>query len=312
MERYRKKFWASLLRSLLNDVYLPVSISFLLLLIPFSCVQNVELDLLEGNEKVLVIESEFNNLNTGNYVRLTWLRQVQDKQVLPIDNALIIVSSDSGESDTLEQEYNDDDLFKGYYFSNNLICKPNRTYKLKIDVGGQIYEATATMPRPPKIDSLRLDSIYGPSGKFNSTLPFMYFKEPVEEKNYYMAKVCYDGNNEPKNPCEVVFPKSHWGLLLLDDQYLPAYVNGINVNLPSMPKDDYVQVLSGDYLAILYSVTPESFAYYQALLEALKSDGGVYSPSPANHPTNIKSDHKVVGFFHVVSLDSYPFHAPSF
>lgn len=312
MGRYPRKLWVSLLRSILANECLSFSISCSLLLIPLSCVQNVELDLLKGNERVLVVESEFNNLNSGNYVRLTWLREVQDKEVLPVDNALIVVSSDSGESDTLEREYNDEDLFEGYYFSDHLICKPNRTYKLKIDVGEQIYEAIATMPRSPKIDSLRLDSIYGPSGKFNSTLPFIYFKEPVEEKNYYMAKVCYDSNNERTNPCEVTSPKSQWALLLLDDKYLPAYVNGINVNLPSMPKDDYVQILDGDYLAILYSVTPESFAHYQALLEALKSDGGVYSPSPANYPTNIKSDHKVVGFFHVVSLDYYPFYAPSF
>jgi hypothetical protein len=283
----------------------------LVLAIPFSCVQNVDLELNKGGERVLVVESEFNNLNTGNYVRLTWMREVIDKEVVPVHDAVIVVSSDSGDSDTLvKQEFSEYDPFEGYYFSEKLICKPGRTYTLGIDIDGKIYEATGTMPLPPKIDSLRLDSINGQPGKFNSTLPLIYFKEPVNVKNYYMARVCANYDNPPLNPCSVTYPHQRWGLLLLDDKYLPAYVNGININLPPMPKDDFVQILAGGCHAILYSVSPESFEYYQSLMDALKSDGGVYSPSPANHPTNIKSEHKVVGFFHVVSLDAYPFYAP--
>jgi hypothetical protein len=272
-------------------------------------VQNVELDLLKGNEKVLVVESEFNNLNTGNYVRLTWLREVQNKQVLPVDNALIVVRSDSGESDTLERDDNEYQPFKGYYFSNNLICKPNRTYKLKIDVEGRIYEATGTMPSKPKIDSLRLDSTAGMPDKYDGVLSLIYFKKQISSKNYYMTKLCPDGNGGYVNPCSFRDPQT-WGLLLLDDTHLPDYVNGININVPEMPKGQYVVNISGHYFGILYSLSPESFAYYQSLMDALKSDGGVYSPSPANHPTNIKSAYKAVGFFHVVSLDYHPFYVP--
>lgn len=311
MGRYPREFWASLLKSPSNNVHLSFTIFCLLSLISFSCVQNVELDLMKGNEKVLVVESEFNNLNTGNYVRLTWLRKVEGKEVMPVYDATIVVSSDIGERDTLvPHPYNKYDPFEGYYFSNKLICKPNRTFKLRIDVDGQVYQATGRMPSPPEIDSLRLDSLKGQPGKYDGTLPLIYFQEPVKEKNYYIAKVCNDIHNVPLNPCSVIYPNGRWGLLLLDDKYLPPYVNGININLPAMPKDDFVQNITGDCLALLYSVSPESFAYYQSLMDALKSDGGVYSPSPANHPTNIKSKHKVVGFFHVVSVDSYPFFAP--
>ncbi|MCF2491540.1 DUF4249 domain-containing protein [Dyadobacter sp. CY347] len=280
------------------------------MLIPFSCVQDVELDLINGNEKILVVDSEFNNLNTGNYVRLTWMRNVQEKEVLPVDNALIIISSDSGESDTLKKENDDNNYFDGYYFSDKLKCKPDGTYTLKIDIDGRIYEATATMPHPPKIDSLRLDFVKYEIGKSDGVMPFIYFKEPSSETNYYLGKLCPDGYSARRNPCPVMAWYATRALLLLNDEYLPGYVNGININLPDDPKRNYIPSLFGDYLAILYSITPESFAYFQSLTEALKSDGGVYSPSPANHPTNIKSKHKVVGFFHVASLDSYPFFAP--
>lgn len=310
MVRFPKKLWVSLSRSPLNELWLALISSFLLMLIPLSCVQNVELDLIRGNEKVLVVESEFNNLNTGNFVRLTWTRNVQEKEVLPVDHALIVVSSDSGETDTLKKENDDNNNFDGYYFSDRLKCEPNRTYTLKIDVDGRMYEATATMPRPPKIDSLRLGFVKYEIGKSDGVMPFIYFKEPPAEKNYYMGKLCPDGYFSRRNPCPVMTWYANRAVLLLDDTYLAGYVNGININLPDDPKRNYIPSLSGDYLAILYSITPESFAYFQSLMEALKSDGGVYSPSPANHPTNIKSKHKVVGFFHVASLDSYPFLAP--
>ncbi|MCF2498797.1 DUF4249 domain-containing protein [Dyadobacter chenhuakuii] len=268
------------------------------------------MDLIKGNEKVLVVESEFNNLNTGNFVRLTWTRNVQEKEVLPVDHALIVVSSDSGETDTLKKENDDNNNFDGYYFSDRLKCEPNRTYTLKIDVDGRMYEATATTPRPPKIDSLRLGFVKYEIGKSDGVMPFIYFREPSAEKNYYMGKLCPDGYFSRRNPCPVMTWYANRAVLLLDDKYLAGYVNGININLPDDPKRKYIPSLFGDYLAILYSITPESYEYFQSLMEALKSDGGVYSPSPANHPTNIKSKHKVVGFFHVASLDSFPFFAP--
>ena len=312
MGKYPRKLWEISLKNHSNDVCLSVILSCLLLLIPFSCVQNVELDFKRGNEKILVVETEFTNLNLGNYVRLTWLHEVEDQKVLSVDNALIIVSSDDGERDTLtKQEFNEDNPFEGYYFSEKLTCKPNRTYTLKIDVEGRIYEATHTMPPlPPKIDSVRLDFVKYEVGKSDGVLSYMYFKEPVQDKNYYMTKVCPDGNYGRRNPCSAIERYNRWGLLLLDDKHLPPYVNGVNINLPDKPKSDYIPAISGNYLAVLYALSQESFAYYQSLMDALKSDGGVYSPSPANHPTNIKSKHKVVGFFHVVSVDSYPFFAP--
>jgi hypothetical protein len=283
--------------------------TFVFLIISFSCVQQVDLDLGKSEDQVLIVEGQITNLNVNNYVRLTRTRSIKETSVRPVGDALITITSDSGEVDTLlKDKYLNADLFDGYYYSGKSIYKPFGTYSLVIELAGEKFTATSTMPSKPKIDSVKMESIAGQPGKYDGHLPLMYFKEPQIEKNYYMTKTCVDGTYGRRNPCSI--PNSGWGFLLLDDTYLPSYISGININVPSMPKDNFVSNLYGEYLAVLYSLTPESYHYYQSLLNALKSDGGVYSPTPANHPTNIKSKSKVAGFFNVTSVASYPFNVP--
>ncbi len=293
---------------------------FIGLLTSQSCIKNVDLDLKQSQQdEVLVIDGQFNNLNLGNYVRLTRTRPTNSiSEVQPVVNAFITVSSASGEIDTLisekllkKGEY--DTLFEGYYYSKKIKYKVGETYHLEVLVDKKRYQATSTMPAVPAIDSVNV--FYDKnanSGEAFKYLPLLSFHDPRPDKNYYMTQVCWVGYSfwpddtytlPASLPCS--FRGNLWNVAIIADTYLPEYVKDLDFSVGTSPNPNPLKWLGpNQYMAYLFSLTPEAYSHYEALIKSITSDGGVFSPTPANAPTNIESDYPVAGFFNTSGVSS--------
>lgn len=134
------------------------------LIFMLSCAKSIELDLGQNGEPVLVVDGQFTDMNVNNYVRLTWARRPNETSVTPVDGAVVVVSNQKGDLDTLvnerlvENEY-DDPLFEGYYYATKLNCAAGDKLHLTVLVGDNSFEADAIMPPVTPIDSVGLQLV---------------------------------------------------------------------------------------------------------------------------------------------------------
>lgn len=281
-----------------------------------SCAKSIDLNLDQSKDQVLIIDGQLTDLNKNNYVRLSWARKVTDQSVVTADSAIVVISNQKGEVDTLVNEreietYADDTTnFNGYYYTTTLKCKAGDTYHLTVKLGGNVYEADAYMPPVARLDSVALLRVDGRPVHGFSYLPLIYFHDPRPARNFYMFNFCDQTNDTgmeiKRYPCK--FTDRIWNVAILDDRLLPEYVKGLNVTVGVTPNPDFNSWWLSPgyyYTAYLYSFTEEAYAYYQALVKSLASDGGVFSPAPANAPSNIRGTAPATGFFNASSVSSY-------
>ncbi len=308
---------------------------FIALAITLSgCTEDFNLKLPDA-EPLLVVDGLISNRPGPYYIQLTKSKvgdmamiEASNKEVInPVSDAIVIISDDRGEIDTLkyiswdENDYSYDyqtgESFKiitdqsgntidtifitdPYYFNNRGIYKtshlkgiPGTTYFLNIKYNEKEYSASAFMPPVPEIDSvgyvLKKSEVVGKSDKY---FPLLYFQEPQEVKNYYLIQLVSE-----------IGAHSGWGISvwqfsILSDTYLEPYVNGLNVStgVSASGENYYPTYMEGDSIYIaLNSLTKEAYNYYKVLLDQFDNDGGTYKPTPASPPTNISNGG--LGFF---------------
>jgi len=195
----------------------------------------------------------------------------------------------------------DTSILFGYYKTTKLKGIPGHTYALTIKWAGQEYHAESYMPPVPPLDSVQFNFTKGAIGKVDYNIPLIFFKEPQNERNYYLFNTAGGG--------------STWAYSVLSDEYLKDYVNGLDVCKGVSP--DYWRTaypwlsddgkLTWDYFIEMHSITKEAYEYYKALLQQFKTDGGGYSPSPASPPTNL--DNGALGFFRASAVNRVDFKA---
>lgn len=190
--------------------------------------------------------------------------------------------------------------YYGQYQTTKLKGIPGHTYALTIKWQNKEYHAKSYMPPVPPIDSVQFNFTKGAIGKEDYNIPLLFFKEPQNERNYYLFIT--PGHSRV------------WPYSILSDEYLNDYVNGLDVCKGVSPDywmNAYPYVSEGklfdDYFIEMHSITKEAYEYYKALLQQFKTDGGGYSPSPASPPTNL--DNGALGFFRVSAVNRVDFKA---
>lgn len=221
-----------------------------------------------------------------------------------IKDALVILSSDNGQTDTLIAgqdsivEYIRNEkgeiiytmvsqnlygIKYGYYQTSSLKGEVGVNYFLKIIWKGKEYNASCLMPDLPSVDSITYNKVQAPVGKEDYFVPEIYFTEPQNEKNYYLFN--FSSTNDV------------WGYSILSDEFLGEYVDGLDVfKGESIDWWRTAYPYAGELFTIrMESITKESFEFYRALINQFKNDGGSFSPSPVSPPTNV--DNGGLGFF---------------
>jgi hypothetical protein len=198
---------------------------------------------------------------------------------------------------------------RGYYQTTKIHGSPGHTYQLYVRIGDSTFEASAFMPRVPNLDSaaIKKDTVVNAAGDIAS-LPLAWFREPADEKNYYMLQFY---QNITEHPYDVFLLQSNIYRsipFVVDDKILQPYVNGLSVQLITPDLDSYpgpgpyrdVEYYQNGAQIRLSSLTKEAFEYFNVLRKQLQTDGNIYKPTPASARGNIQGG--ALGLFWASSI----------
>jgi|APCry1669188910_1035180.scaffolds.fasta_scaffold04364_2 Domain of unknown function (DUF4249) len=307
-------------------------IAFIFLIVAYSCTKEYDLQI-KSNQAGIVVDGTITNQKGPYLIRLTKSRfklhfeqranasdtsysyTTSDDGVIAIQDAEVyITDKNTSFTDTLEKcptgkwvHYKDPNsdfvksyffvadtsIIMGYYKTTKIKGIPGHTYALTIKWENQEYHAESYMPIVPALDSVQFKLVKGDIGKDDHNIPLIYFKEPLNERNYYLFKT------------QAVYG---WPYSILSDEYLGSYVNGLDVCKGVTPDywlTNYPYDHTGSYFIEIHSITREAYEYYKALIQQFKTDGGGYSPSPASPPTNL--DNGALGFFRASAVNRVDF-----
>jgi hypothetical protein len=301
-----------------------------LLVVLFSgCIEDYDLKRNEIEPR-LVVEGLITNKQGPYYIRLTESNTGSFEPdsaytPAPVKNAKLIISDNVNQSDTLvpvdfdihdytwnyylglykfvyDSNHNViDTIFltdptsftydRGFYKTQHLVGIPGRTYSLKILLEGKEYDASAFMPSVPDIDSIGFVKKILEKDNSVYIIPLLYFSEPQGIKNYYLIQL----NDEVSS--RTFSASTLWQFSILSDEFLPPYVNGLNISQGETPRSvEYPIYMEGDSVYVaLSSLTQNAYEFYKILLLQFKNDGGAYQPSPGSPPTNMSNG--ALGYF---------------
>jgi hypothetical protein len=303
---------------------------FIILIATAGCIKDFQLTP-DETTPLYVIEGRVSNLRGPYFVRVTKSSNLLEPgyrygsgdldRSEPVKGALVIIADDAGLTDTLVPgkipssgdlrwyytysngvfdsilypthrfEYTID---QGYYETTKLTGRPGHTYQLTVRIGNEEFHASAYMPPVTTLDSAVIkETTIDPDGT-KGYLPFVWFKEPANENNYYLFQYNPVINYPYDNPYLSIKSNIKFPYYVLDDKAMPAYVNGLAVRLLISAHDPY----SGNPYwkpdepkqVRLSSLTKETYEYINALGKQLKDDGNVYKPAPFTLKGNISGN----------------------
>jgi hypothetical protein len=277
----------------------------ILLLISYwfsGCEEEIRLDVNQTIEQI-VIEGLLTDSLRRHVVKISTTNNLYDTGEFPkVNNASVRVTEITSDGQENHFDYIQEGK-DGYYYSETAFSgKLENSYKLEVVWEGKVFEATDVLLPVAPIDSLvpRLidpedvsdetkDSLGTEFGPFYEIL--FYAVEPPERVDYYHWR--FYRNGVFKNfEGDAVFYAS--------DELVRSEINGII--FPGIyTKGDTVYQEQ-------YSLTRNGYLYFFDLETVLFSDGGMFSPPPANPRTNLSNG--ALGFWQVSALETFTYVVP--
>jgi hypothetical protein len=253
-----------------------------------GCDEPITLDL-DQTPSRFVIEGELTDVAGRQFVRITKSDGFYQAGVTErIANAEVSVKDDTGEETQFIHNPTGSEDSVGYYFpAGNYVGVVGRTYTLTVDLDGITYTGSDKMMRVTAIDSIgyqpnRFRERDEPSdGKIWELL--LYAREPQDTEDNYLFKFYRNDS---------LIYTSETDVYIFNDY-------GIGENIEGFPSPVYYA--PGDKARVeMYSISREGFLFYNDLINIMNSDGGMFSPPPANPRSNITGG--ALGFFQVSSM----------
>lgn len=255
-----------------------------------GCEEAITLDPRQTPSRV-VIEGQVTDVPGRQFVRVTRTLGFYDQGgASRISTAQVFITDDQGGRVQLLHNPKGKSDSAGFYLPPvGFTGVVGRTYTMTVTLDGQTYAATDKLLRVTKIDSM----LYRPNvfqeredpsdGKIWELL--IYAKEPQETEDNYLIKY-YRNDSLTYNGRTDVY--------VLNDY-------GVGENIDGVPSSVYYA--PGDKARVeMYSISREAFLFYSDLATVLNSDGGMFSPPPANPRSNISNN--ALGFFQVSAISS--------
>ncbi len=250
-----------------------------------SCEETIELDLEQTPTRV-IIEGLITNMEGKNYVRIS--RSVDFYNVgssVAVNDAVVNVVDDQG----LQIAFDKVDGTGRYLPSTFFAGAIGRTYKLTVQLDNQVYQAEDEMMPVTKFDSvtfqLNNDELKDPHEKGKVYELVMYAEEPQSRKDYYLFKFYRNDSLKTYNKTDIYFS---------DDTLLGERIDALTSPV-YFGENDTAEIQ-------MLSLTRKGYLYYNDLSFLINSDGGMFSPPPANPRTNISNN--ALGFFQVSAMDT--------
>ncbi|NOQ26679.1 MAG: DUF4249 family protein [Bacteroidales bacterium] len=294
---------------------LKLMISFLgINVLMFSCTETFELNL-ERTEPKVVIQGLVTNLPGPYFVRLTkttnelkvkyepgLYAEAYDDHTEIIENAVVIISDNQGNSDTLIPSpyhnyiYYHGDSIMGYYCTQNLIGVVGREYYLDVFADGKYYHAESIMIDAPVIDSIYYSYKEGDIGKPTKITPQIYLDKI--NNNVLYGEIFF--TREEITHYNLMW----WYSMLVDlndyptDLPIPFYAYAENGKNYLEPYD-----LSEDFQWAIVTMDEKAYNFNKTCYQQFWDDGGAYKPAPATPIGNISGD--AIGVFQVSGVSIY-------
>jgi hypothetical protein len=279
---------------------------FVALLTIFSCISEFPIEL-SFSEPQLVINAYISSNPDDSFIYLGWTFPVGEGCYDPYGNPIacppdvigtgpylvngtVLIKEELGQS----YSYN----IQMYDRRNHIIIPMTditgvlgRKYDLTIDIEynnvTSRYTAHTRMLDTPTIDhtdyEIRQSDIVGKDDVF---VPLISFKEPQNEKNFYLFRLCrVSGRTAYCRSSRV------WGCSVMSDEFLREEVIGLSIDdgaTIARYTDFYPQVSPGQGAEVkMYSVNKETYEFYKSLLHQFENDGGTFSPTPSLFHGNV-------------------------
>ncbi len=246
-----------------------------------SCTKIIDIKLKNSDTKI-VVEGEVTDNVGPYYVSLSkTVAFSSDNNYPPVQNALVTISDNVGQLDTLEE-------FKpGYYRTKNLQGIPGRTYTLKILADGKSITAISSMPAKVPLDSVTfLNSNFGGNGPGNpkTLVPIPNFLDPATPGNFYRFITTLNDTID--------------NTVFIDNDNL---VNGLKYQRPLFSRER--DMFAGDSLLFEMQCIDKSTYDYFYSLNATIGQGPGGGTTPANPVTNVTGE-GALGYFSAHTTES--------
>jgi hypothetical protein len=255
-----------------------------------SCDEAIKLELGEYTSKV-VIEAQVTNLEGYQYAKISRTTDFYTSGKTPrVTNAIVTVTDDIGNVFDFVHNPSDKADSMGYYLPlTPFVGEVGRTYHLRVELDGEVYEAKDKLLPVTSVDKLtyEIDEFERKDpeveGRFYNVLVFV--KEPQDEKNFYLFKFFRNDSLTYASETDIYYS---------DDTLLGENIEGLETPL-------YYRI--GDTFKMeMYSISRTGYVFYNDLSNVLNQDaGGMFGSIPASPRTNLSNG--ALGFFQVSAVD---------
>ena len=255
-------------------------------LVFYSCEETTIIDVDQAPSRV-VIDAILTDRPDDQRVKITRSLDFYAQGFSPaLSNASVTVSDDLGTTFNFIESEDEPGL---YLPAIPFLGVVGRTYTLQVDVDGSTYISTETMMSVTPIDSLNsqlnMDEQEDPESPGRIYEVLMYTVEPQDEENFYLFKFYRNGDIQNENGEDIT---------VTNDVGVDEEIQGIEAPL--------FYALNDTATVEMYSLTRRSFIYWSDVANLVFSDGGVFSPLPANPRSNIEGG--ALGIFQVSSVST--------
>jgi hypothetical protein len=239
------------------------------LLVAVGCKKVVSVELRDAPSQ-LVIEGEVTNAGAPQ-VKISRSVPFSDRNSYPpVSGAVVTVTdSNNGLMAVLKEAE------AGMYTTRTFSSPPGHAYRLSVTVGGQLYTASSTMPRPVVLDSVTfaMNTDINNHKDINAVLNF---QDPPGEVNFYQ------------------FSESK-GARLIPDVFVfeDRLSDGRYIQEPLFNDSTYLQ--RGDQLTVTMNCVDRNVYQYFYSLSGVTGNNGFQTATPANPVSNISNG--ALGYF---------------
>lgn len=293
------------------NITISSTIIYLLMMLFNSCSEKINL-MDPEQKKLLVVEGKITNIDELHYVRLSEsLNKTvtpdhsgnSGKVSTPIKDAIVTLSNDLGNSETLKYIEEDNNTYPpkgGYYLIEKTQGEVGRTYTLTINWNNNTYVAIDKMEAVPTINDIKFKTKYLESKNEDINIPLIFFEEPKDTKNYYLMHFeTKDGEQYYTGSGGRAWPYS-----IIDDKYMNGSINGLEIDDGQSPNGrDYYYINNGTTIKVyLESLSEEAYNFYDDIIKLFNSDGGAFNPIPSSPRSNVSG--KAQGFFRASAVST--------
>lgn len=235
-----------------------------------NCTQVIDIDLNNSDPKIIVEGSITNEAGTY-FVKLSKsVNFDQSNSYPPISNAVVTIS-DETIIDTLIE------IKSGVYQTQRIQGVIGKTYKLNINVNGEVITASSTMPDLVPLDSITfLISEFGRGNNEKIYVPIPHFKDPISSGNSYRFKMTVNDTLDKT--------------FFVDNDDL---INGLEYQRPLFSNDRELK-LGSTLLVEMQCIDRAIFDYFTSLNSSIGNGPGG-GATPSNPTSNINGN--AIGYF---------------